>query len=677
MFGRFRESPVIKEREEWGVGTSKVFELDLLVLLLCVASLLHASRQKSAREGWWLCVAGLGIGVVTEQASLRFGGTHCHASGMLNFHECASFNASFYYLPWVYSCVVCGRRLTGDTWIFPFVTGGLFFGMCGVYEMQGPLMGWWLWPKEDGVVKAGCDIWQFGDPGNDDRGLVVTGHAAEALGERVFGFPLLAPFFHHAFGWGIAMACQMTGFRSPCSAILFGPALGMLWDPLVRLFKALLGASKSASAPLIMAVSFVAPLLAGPPLPPRPPQDLLLFSIPLMNQLYFVSNALFRHGKGVIPGDLKLLICSLSLVALLASARAAGLLGPEPDHTQLHRLLYRPKNGSRAAGTDEAGGNGNAQGRLVDQRTWLDRLQKDAQASELDHTNTSAVTFWALCVLQVAVVCLLSSCFPPRFMMAAALGIGSHWLGFLLSLVLGTDKWFDVTEDVALLGMILWSFRSIDGEPNQRQILIYGAALLWCCRLLAFLAFRIVTRGSDWRFDKLIKANAYNCFGWTSGGTWCWINCFCLWAAADAAPTLATPLDWLDGLGFGIFLLGFAVEITADIQKYNFNASHRSGTNPKWIDTGLWRLSRHPNYCGEITLWAGMAIMSWGGARGLAASPHVIYSVAIPLVSPLWSAFFLVFTSLMLLEKRADSKWGKDSKYQTYKKATPVLFPGV
>ena len=65
--------------------------------------------------------------------------------------------------------------------------------------------------------------------------------------------------------------------------------------------------------------------------------------------------------------------------------------------------------------------------------------------------------------------------------------------------------------------------------PSLRQNIIFGLALLWNTRLLAFLGYRIVVRGSDWRFDKLIMSHGYNCFGWTSGGTWCFLNGFCLW----------------------------------------------------------------------------------------------------------------------------------------------------
>merc|ERR1712166_1534352 len=94
------------------------------------------------------------------------------------------------------------------------ISGALFFGMCGVYEMQGPLNGLWLWPTKEGLVKANWNLWQFGELEHDKRGLVAHPHVIEALAERWCGFPTLAPSFHFAFGWGIAFAMQIGGFPS-------------------------------------------------------------------------------------------------------------------------------------------------------------------------------------------------------------------------------------------------------------------------------------------------------------------------------------------------------------------------------------------------------------------------------------------------------------------------------
>jgi len=299
----------------------------------------------------------------------------------------------------------------------------------------------------------------------------------------------------------------------------------------------------------------------------------------------------------------------------------------------------------------------------------LDRLQKDAQASELDFTNTSPATFVILGLIQVPVTQAIAYLISPHFQHAALLCIGSHWLGFLLSCATRTNWFYDVFEDVSLFAIILWSYLSIEGQISTRQKLAFSAALIWNARLLGFLGYRIIVRGSDFRFDKLIKAHGYNFFGWTSGGTWCFLNCFCLWMITESFDA-HNPLGVLDYLGLLIWVSGLLIETTADIQKYIFNSKHESGANKQWIATGLWKYSRHPNYFGENLSWAGLAVVCVGGWPGLN-----LCSCALAAVSPLWSVFFLVFTSLMLLEKRADKKWGGQPAYEKYKCTTSVLVP--
>jgi hypothetical protein len=211
--------------------------IDLLVGLMAGLSVAHA---REAGEGYGLVFLGLLLGVVTEWAALRFGGTHCHASSQ-HFPDvapCSSANSVLYYLPWTYCCVTSARRLVGrdSSLALPFVTATLFFGFCGVYEMQGPLMRWWLWPDAaTNVVKANCTLQQYGALAADAGSMVVSPHAAEALLERQWACPVLAPFFDMVFGWGVAAACQLLSFPTSLPAqgavALLAPALAMLWDP--------------------------------------------------------------------------------------------------------------------------------------------------------------------------------------------------------------------------------------------------------------------------------------------------------------------------------------------------------------------------------------------------------------------------------------------------------------
>ena len=108
------------------------------------------------------------------------------------------------------------------------------------------------------------------------------------------------------------------------------------------------------------------------------------------------------------------------------------------------------------------------------------------------------------------------------------------------------------------------------------------------------------------------------------------------------------------------------------MQKSTWNRKFKSDQQNDWIETGLWSWSRHPNYFGEITTWVGMAMIASSAMRTWS-------KVALCWVSPLWSGFFLLFTSLMLLEKRIDEKFALDrqfarrQEYEAYKKRVSVL----
>ena len=87
----------------------------------------------------------------------------------------------------------------------------------------------------------------------------------------------------------------------------------------------------------------------------------------------------------------------------------------------------------------------------------------------------------------------------------------------------------------------------------------------------------------------------------------------------------------------------------------------------KFITTGLWAKSRHPNYFGEIVLWLAVALMSLSSLQGLQY---------ITLISPIFTYILLVHVSgVRMLESRGHKKWGHLDEYKHYQKSTPMLFP--
>ncbi|GMH86398.1 hypothetical protein TL16_g10525 [Triparma laevis f. inornata] len=291
---------------------------------------------------------------------------------------------------------------------------------------------------------------------------------------------------------------------------------------------------------------------------------------------------------------------------------------------------------------------------------WLDRLQKDAQKDEMDHTNTNPSFFVFLTVIQPIVCCGIAHWFeiPLEF---AILPILSHLVMFFVShYYLKTCNSFDITGETTFFPLIVYSHWS--GVGGTRSTLVTVLSLIWCTRLGIFLGWRIMSRGSDWRFDKLMEAPAYNCFGWVAQGTWIFLQGFAIWHTHHIAPAQSDVWgDWRSYLGIVVWAVGMGCEHTADMQKTAWNAKTKSGRQTTWIREGLWKYSRHPNFFGENTNWLGIFIAS--GCHPVA------------FVSPFWSWFFLVFTSLMLLEKRLDKKFGGKAEYEAYKEGTSVLVP--
>ena len=137
---------------------------------------------------------------------------------------------------------------------------------------------------------------------------------------------------------------------------------------------------------------------------------------------------------------------------------------------------------------------------------------------------------------------------------------------------------------------------------------------------------------------------------------------FCLNARDDYNP----PFGVLDYIGWAVWAIGFGLEVTADRQKGAWRAVPTNAG--KWIDVGLWSVSRHPNYFGEITLWCG-AFLSCASAFG--TTP-----MWVSVISPFFVALLICkLSGIPMLETRADEKWGGNAAYEAYKSEVPVLVP--
>jgi steroid 5-alpha reductase family enzyme len=250
----------------------------------------------------------------------------------------------------------------------------------------------------------------------------------------------------------------------------------------------------------------------------------------------------------------------------------------------------------------------------------------------------------------------------PLFALSVGLVFLIQWLAFIPAYLLQTEKFFDLTGSLTYISVILIA---VIFSPNTdtRSILLAALVVIWAVRLGSFLFGRIKKAGKDDRFDEIKPSFIRFLNVWTIQGLWVTFTM----AAALVAITTTTrkELDLFAILGFLIWILGFAIEVVADSQKSRFNAN--PDNKGKFIQTGLWSRSRHPNYFGEIILWVGVAMIALPVLQGWQW---------VALISPVFVTLLLTRVSgIPLLEKKADKKWGGQEDYESYKKRTPVLIP--
>ena len=250
----------------------------------------------------------------------------------------------------------------------------------------------------------------------------------------------------------------------------------------------------------------------------------------------------------------------------------------------------------------------------------------------------------------------------PVFALSVGLAFLIQWLAFIPAYLLQTEAFFDLTGSITYIsvtGIAVLLSPVVDG----RSILLLALVVIWAARLGTFLFRRIHQAGKDARFDEIKPSFIRFLNAWTLQGLWVTFTL----AAALAAITTTTrkELGLFALIGFLIWVFGFAIEVVADTQKSRFRANPEN--KGKFIHTGLWARSRHPNYFGEIVLWIGVAVIALPVLRGWQW---------VTLISPIFVFLLLTRVSgVPMLEKKADTKWGGQEDYEAYKERTPVLIP--
>jgi len=283
--------------------------------------------------------------------------------------------------------------------------------------------------------------------------------------------------------------------------------------------------------------------------------------------------------------------------------------------------------------------------------------------------------------------------------------LATNAVGFLISITTGSHLHLD------LIGTGAFALATIP-TLLQDNVAIHAqwsswAVALWGTKLASILFFRATQIGHDKRLEELLL---------TSAGVFQFWFVTLVWNVLSSMPyLLGLCNNGVSGIGGAVgdvmlkaggafYALGLGIETIADVQKYLFKRA-----NPgKFCNVGLWSISQHPNYLGNLMLWFGILIMNapWliesatatplftvvplavdgnriGGllTGALQSSVNWLWRcrrLVVALVSPwfLWNLFSSQASGTMTNSvKLANSKYGNDPIYKDYIENVPPIFP--
>jgi len=250
----------------------------------------------------------------------------------------------------------------------------------------------------------------------------------------------------------------------------------------------------------------------------------------------------------------------------------------------------------------------------------------------------------------------------PLFALAVAAAFAVQVIVWIPSQLARTEKFFDITGSLTFIGVSV-AVLLLAPVADARGWVLAAMIVLWAVRLGAFLFVRVHRSGGDDRFD-VLKTNPVRFLRvWVLQGAWVSLTASAAWIAMSSETR--APIGWLAVVGIAVWVLGMVVEIAADAQKTAFKAD--PANKGRFIRSGLWSRSRHPNYFGEIVIWLGVFLV---------AAPVLTGWQWVALISPLFVILLLTRVSgIPLLEQKADRTWGGEDDYEAYKKRTPTLIP--
>ncbi|MDO9398616.1 MAG: DUF1295 domain-containing protein, partial [Herbiconiux sp.] len=246
-------------------------------------------------------------------------------------------------------------------------------------------------------------------------------------------------------------------------------------------------------------------------------------------------------------------------------------------------------------------------------------------------------------------------------------------LVWALSLITREYSWVDRIWSIVPL-VYVWLFAGAAGFSDLRLDLMAVVVTLWGARLTFNFSRKggYARGGEDYRWAVLrgrMSKPLFQVFNLL------FITIYqnvILWLIAMPAFVAyqhrATPFGWLDAALLVLFVAFLVGETIADQQQWNFHRFKRAEAaagrepRPRFRQTGLFRVSRHPNFFFEQAQWWAFFFVG-----AVAAGTALQWTLAGPVLLTLLFIGSTVFTESITLSKYPE--------YAEYRRTTSALVP--
>jgi len=240
------------------------------------------------------------------------------------------------------------------------------------------------------------------------------------------------------------------------------------------------------------------------------------------------------------------------------------------------------------------------------------------------------------------------------------ISFGINLIFFIIAISNKTDKVTDLSYSFTFLTIAAYYLFQVE-KTSLLHLIPSILVIIWSIRLGSYLFIRILKIKHDERFKHMHEKPLKFAGFWILQAITVWIVLLPL--TIYYSNESKEDNIYICTLGLLIWLIGFVIEVVSDYQKFKFKKHNKN----RWIDTGIWKYSRHPNYFGESFLWWGLFIYS--------INSLTVWTL-LGFIGPMFITLMLLyFSGIPLLEKKADSRYGNDPEYQRYKSGTNRFLP--